>query len=313
VGHREQNLNNGQGDEIMRYATWGLVVVLAAVGLTVSLAVAEEKEPAAKASESKASDTKAPAAKEPAEGAGKESTAGTIEVKLGQTIARTLDQIKADNFAYGPKQDYNAKADETHIYLPYGDNPKLYTEVRGALVDPKAGSVGKFKSPDGKTNAALTYKLHFDKPIGTFRFQASFAELDLRPDTVAGVEFSADGKTWETLYEIKGDDKGIKRVPAFVKDATVIDLNRQTLFIRIFTRDPKNPDASGPGRWIQLWMAGDPGWGDAATTFAARQMQVWVTPAAKDAKDAPVKKPAAKESDTKAPAAKAPAAKPADK
>ena len=31
-----------------------------------------------------------------------------IEVKLGTTIARTSEQVKADKYAYGPKQEYDS-------------------------------------------------------------------------------------------------------------------------------------------------------------------------------------------------------------
>jgi len=264
----------------MGYATWVLAAVLATAGLTVSLAVAAERPPAA----------------------------GTIEVKLGQTIARTLDHVKADNFGYGPKQDYDARTDETHIYLPYGDNPRLYAEARGVLTDPRLGSVAVYRTQDANTNALLTYRLHFDKPIGAFRFESDNVEVGLAPDTVAGIEYSQDGKTWKTLHEIKGDAVGAKTVAPFVKDARAADLNTRTLFIRIYTRDPKNPDASGPGRRLQVWLAGDPSWGDAATTFAARQQQVWVTPA-KNPKEPEAKEPAAELPASNAPAAKQPAAK----
>ena len=56
---------------------------------------------------------------------------GIVEVRLGATIQRTWDQVKADNYAYGPKQQYDTATGETHIYLPYGDDWKLYHEVRG--------------------------------------------------------------------------------------------------------------------------------------------------------------------------------------
>jgi hypothetical protein len=235
----------------MRHATVGLAAVLAVAGLLLSLAVAAEEQP----------------------------STGTVEVKLGTAIARTWDQVKTDNYAYGPKQDFDAKTNETHIYLPYGNNPKLYGEVRGVLIDPKVGGVAKFHSSDGKTNTILTYKLHFDKPIGAFRFQAGWTEYGLSETTVAGVEYSEDGKTWKPIYEVKGADTAVHAVPAFVKDFKATDLNTQTLHIRYYTRDPKNPEASGPGRWIHFWMSGDPKWGDAARSFFARQIQVWVTQA----------------------------------
>ena len=204
---------------------------------------------------------------------------GVIEIELGATIQRTWDQVKADNYAYGPKQRYDATTGETHIYLPYGNNRNLYHEVRGTLYDPKPGAVAKFHSPDGNTNAVLCFKLHFDRPIGEFRFAANWSELGLAPSTVAGVEYSDDGRNWRAIREVRGADKAGGIVEPLVRDFKATGLLTQTLYIRCFSRDPANPEASGPGRWLQIWMAGDPSWGDAATTFFERQLQLWVGPA----------------------------------
>lgn len=200
---------------------------------------------------------------------------GVVEVKLGETVERTWDQVKAGKYAYGPKQDYNAKTNETHVYLPYGKNTNLYHEVRGVLYDPTTGDVAKFHSSDGNTNAVLTYKLRFDQRIASFRFYSGWAELGLSGGTVGGVEYSVDGQDWKPVVEVK--KSGI--IEPLVKDFKATDMNTGTLYIRYFTRDPVNPDASGPGRWLQFRMAGSPGWGDAATTFFASQPQLWVTPA----------------------------------
>jgi len=43
--------------------------------------------------------------------------------------------------------------------------------------------------------------------------------------------------------------------------------------------DVKKADKSGSGRWMKFRMAGDPSWGDAATTLFNCQLQPWVTPA----------------------------------
>ncbi len=202
---------------------------------------------------------------------------GVIDVKLSTTIQRTWEQVKADKYAYGPKQEYDS-AGETHIYLPYGKNAKLYDEVHGVLADPAPGSVALFHSSSGNDNALLTFKLHFDQRIGALRFRAGWTELGLSANTVAGVEYSEDGRDWKLVREIKGADKGPNVIEPFVKDFKAADLNTDTLYLRLYTRDPKAPAASGPGRWLQLRMAGDPSWGDAATTFFTTQLQVWVTP-----------------------------------
>jgi len=211
--------------------------------------------------------------------AGEGDASGVIEIKVGKTIERTWEQVQADNYAYGPKQDYDAASGETHIYLPYGSNRKLYHQVRGSLYDPKRGAVAKFHSADGNTNAVLTFRLHFDRPIGGLRFAANWTELGLAENTVAGVEYSDDGQTWRTIREVKGAEKRRGIVEPFVHGFKATGLNTRTLYIRYYSRDPKRPQAHGPGRWLQIWMAGDPSWGDAATTFFARQLQLWVTPA----------------------------------
>jgi hypothetical protein len=202
--------------------------------------------------------------------------AGNVtNVTLGKTIERTWDQVKADNYAYAPKQDFNAATGETHVYLPYGSDASLYAEVKGAVSDAGKDGLAKFHSTDGSTNAVLTYKLHFDKPIGGFRYVASWTEFGVEPDAVGGVEYSVDGTTWKTMKETKKN--GI--VNDFANGFKADGLKTDTLYIRYYTRDPKNPDAGGAGRWLQFWMSGDPNWGDASSTFFARQLQVFVTPA----------------------------------
>lgn len=207
--------------------------------------------------------------------AGAEDAAGVVEVKLGATVARTWDQVKADQYAYGPKQEYDAKTEETHVYLPYGKDAKLYSEVRGTLYDAGNG-LAKFHSADGNTNATLTYKLHFDRPIGSFRYFTGWAELGLAADTAAGVEYSSDGKVWQTLAEVKGPKN--QPVEPFVNNAKAAGLKTDTLYIRYYTRNPQDPNAGGGGRWLQMRLSGDPAWGDAATTFFTNQAQIWVKP-----------------------------------
>jgi hypothetical protein len=105
--------------------------------------------------------------------------AAVVEVKLGTTVERTWEQVKAAKFAYGPKQEYVAATGETHIYLPYGKSAQRYAETRGVLSDPEAGSLALFNSSTGEDDAVLTYKLHFDQRIGTLRFWAGWSELGL--------------------------------------------------------------------------------------------------------------------------------------
>jgi polysaccharide biosynthesis protein PslG len=203
------------------------------------------------------------------------STAGVIEVKLGATVGRTWEQAKADNYAYGPKQEYDAKTGQTHVYLPYGTNGGLYSSVRGTLSNAAAKELAQFVSQDGNTSSVLAYALHFDRRIGSFRYWAGWSEIGLSETTVAGVEYSTDGADWKPMVEIKGPKTAI--IEPLVGDFKAEGLDTDTLYIRYYTRDPNKPEADGPGRWLKLRMSGDPSWGDAATTFFSCQHQIWVT------------------------------------
>ena len=149
-----------------------------------------------------------------------------------------------------------------------------YDEVRGTLADAAPGSSALFNSSSGNDNAVLTYKLRFDQPIGAFRFSAGWSELGLANNTVAGVEYSEDGLEWKTIREVKGAGKASGNVEPLVKDFKATALNTDTLYLRCYSRDPQNPQSSGPGRWFKIRLSGDPGWGDAATTFFSCQLQV---------------------------------------
>ena len=133
---------------------------------------------------------------------------------------------------------------------------------------------------NGNTSGRLVFKLHFDKPIGGFRFSAGWSEWGVGGDTVGGVEYSVDGQKWTTIRELNEAKAQARIIDQFVDGKkTFGGLNTQDLYIRCYSRDKNNPDAdSGPGRWMKFRMAGDPAWGDAATTFFNCQFQLWVTP-----------------------------------
>jgi hypothetical protein len=206
-------------------------------------------------------------------------TGKTLEVTLGKAIDRNWDEVKADKYAYGPKQDYDADKKEIHIYLPYG-NDGSYFEVSGVnFTDPGSESGCPLaRTPDGNTSLKLVYKLHFDKPVKSFRMSVGWTELGLAEGAVGGVEYSTDGQKWSTVNEVsKG---GI--VEPLVKDDKSFDLPKgaRDLYIRFYSRDKANPDSgSGPSRWMKFRMAGDPSWGDASSTFFQVQVQVWATAA----------------------------------
>ena len=204
-------------------------------------------------------------------------TGKTLEIATGKAVGRTWDQVKADKYAYAPKQDYDAAKKETHIYLPYGTGGPYYDVTGLQLTDPGAEGTGMplVMSSDGTTSGKLVFKLHFDKPISALRFFAGWSEWGVGGDSVGGVEFSEDGQKWMTIRETS-EGKIIE--PFADGKKSFGGLKTQDLFIRCYSRDKNNPDAdSGPNRWMKFRMGGDPSWGDASSTFFASQMQLWVT------------------------------------
>jgi len=208
----------------------------------------------------------------------------TLEVKLGETIQRTWDDVQKADYAYGPKQEFDAATKETHVWLPYGSKG-LYFETAGArLTDPgpePGTACPLLQSADGNSSGRLVFKLHFDKPIGAFRFYAGWSEWGVGGDTAGGVEYSVDGRKWSAIREINETKAEARIIEPFVDGKkTFSGLSTQDLYIRCYSRDKNNPEAGfGPNRWMKFRMGGDPAWGDVATTFFSCQLQVWVTPA----------------------------------
>lgn len=201
---------------------------------------------------------------------------GVVQVKLGAIVVRTFEQVQADGMRYAPKQDFEPATNETRVYLPYGGNRKLYHEVVGQLSDPAVGSCAEFVCDGGDKASSLTYKLAFDKPIASFRCRIGYTELVQAPTSVAGVEYSLDGKAWKTVKE---HPKGTKSVVDLCPDTVAVTgLNTKLLYLRMYARDSANPTAaSGPEMYLKSRISGDPGWGDATSTFFNSQNQVWVT------------------------------------
>lgn len=200
---------------------------------------------------------------------------GVVNIKLGETIERDWKAVKEDGYHYGPKQIHKADTKETQIFLPYGDDPSHFHEVKGTLLHVKSNRVGGFIN-EGETNAVLTMKLKFDAPIRSFRYQGGRVDVDLSDTTVGGVEYSPDGQAWTTMAEIKG--KGRHTVQGLGSKFQADGLDTDTLYIRYYTRDPQNPAATGPGRYLRLYNTGDPRWGDISRTFFTNQLQIWVKP-----------------------------------
>ncbi|MBN2474705.1 MAG: endo-1,4-beta-xylanase [Pirellulales bacterium] len=204
---------------------------------------------------------------------------GTLEIKVGQTIQRTWDDVKKADYVYGPKQEVDPGTKETHAWLPYGNQGVYFATAGVKLTDPGPDGTGTplAVTTDGNTSGRLVFKLHFDRPIAAFRFAAGWSEWGVGSGTVGGVEYSIDGRNWSTLREVS--QGGIVEPFVDAGKSKVTGLKTQDLYIRCYSRDESNPGNDfGPGRWMKFRMAGDPAWGDAATTFFNGQMQVWVTP-----------------------------------
>lgn len=207
------------------------------------------------------------------------ASGSVVEVKLGQTIARSWANVEAAGYAYGPKQAFDAKTRETQVWLPYGSHG-IYDETAGlSLSEPGSKGTGcpLATTADGNTSCRLVYKVRFDKPIGTFRLYVGWSEWGVGGETVGGVEYSVDGQAWKTIREVTAG--GIVEPLVKPSDSKVAGLNTCTLYIRFYSRNRHDPaQEKGPGRWMKIRLAGDPGWGDRAETFFNAQPQIWVTP-----------------------------------
>jgi ferric-dicitrate binding protein FerR (iron transport regulator) len=206
--------------------------------------------------------------------------APALEVRLGETVPRTWEQVRAAGYAWGPRQANDARTGETVVWLPYGRDLSRYARVRGmALYDPRPGTPAKAHSRGAHADAELTLQLRFDRPVGAFRFDDNWSEVHVGPGGEAGAEYSVDGRTWVTMRALRGEDDGAPGIhEPFAGPFTASGLDTRRLLVRYYARAPRGAAAPGPGRWLQIWMAGDPGWGDVATTFFERQLQVRVAP-----------------------------------
>jgi len=205
--------------------------------------------------------------------------APALEVRLGTTIARTWAQVKADGYAWGARQAFDAATGETLVYLPYGRDLSRYARVRGMILyDPRPGTPAKAHSRGADADAELAFQLRFDRPVGAFRFDDNWSEIHVAPGGEAGAEYSVDGTTWVTMRAFRGEE-GVSGIhEPLVGSFAASGLDTRRLLIRYYARSPRAAAPPGPGRWLQVWMAGDPGWGDIATTFFERQLQIRVAP-----------------------------------
>lgn len=198
-------------------------------------------------------------------------TGNTIEIDPDAVVERNWDKIKVNGYAYGLSQ--KKVGGETRIWLPYGDERGWYYDVKGGALEPsKPGTPAGFRVEKSPAAAELTLKLHFTKPIQSFRLSCGEASFN-SANAVAGIEYSVDGKAWEPFSEITGT------APlANAKGPKAEGLDTKDLYLRCYVRDISDPAKLNPATTFRARMGGDVMWGDASSTFAQAQWQLWVTP-----------------------------------
>lgn len=207
----------------------------------------------------------------------------TLQITLGKTNERTGADLKKANFRYGPKQDYDARTNETRIYLPYGNTDGVYYEANNAkLGDPQTDRMNGVNAKDTHGYYTLGFKLHFDKPISAFRLRIGQSEVNLNNNRVAaGFEYSTDGVKWTTIRQFVGPyDKMLDPILDPDKDGKASGLRSQVLYLRCYTRfigdDKAKPDTGH--HWLEVPLCGglqtqvNEGW-----WFGHRQWNLWVT------------------------------------
>ncbi|MDF3056508.1 MAG: sialate O-acetylesterase [Rariglobus sp.] len=186
-------------------------------------------------------------------------TGNTLNVDLTATIERSWDQLKANGYRYGPRQQKEPNGDII-LWLPYGNERGLYHDIQGlTLTDTRPGAPASLVYESGGHPGHLSFKFHFSSPISGFRL--SSPPLDLQADdAVTGFEYSMDGNAWHPFHE------------------TATGLHTHNLHLRCYVRGKTNPEVVPAGIRLKAVMAGDVMWGDAEFTFAHAQWKLWVTP-----------------------------------
>ena len=201
---------------------------------------------------------------------------GVVLVRVGATVERPLDAVRADGWTYKPRQKVDGETGDTRIYMPYGNAPQLYWAVTGVtLTDAKPNGTAEIVSTAGDQPAALTYRLQFDKAISGFNCHAGYSELVMGPESVCGLEYSVDGKAWTTAIEHPAGTSAVV-APLFDAAKQIGGLDTRSLFLRIYARNKANPAATGTQMYLKLRNSGDPSWGDAERTFFDEQIVVSV-------------------------------------
>jgi hypothetical protein len=196
----------------------------------------------------------------------------TINVAVGTTIERSLEDAAAGGYAYGPKQEVDGT--KTKVFLPYGDTDGVYYYLDNMnVLSPAAdGTDAGYALPyDGSANSTLDFHLHFDQAISEFALRTrSLILYGLGPNGVIGVSYSTDGTTWNPLTEISGPFSGAKDYEPFVNN-TVTGLNTDDLYLRYFATATTG---DGNGSYYQLRTVGAGNWG---LDFFDNQSQLTVT------------------------------------
>jgi hypothetical protein len=201
------------------------------------------------------------------------TTGHTINVAVGTTIERSLEDAAADGYAYEPKQAYDGA--KTKVFLPYGDTDGVYYDLNNMnVLSPAAdGTSAGYALPfDGSANSTMDFHLHFDQPISEFALRTrSLTVYGLGPNGVISESYSTDGLTWNPLRVIEGPISTATDYEPFV-DATVTGLNTDDLYLRYFATATTG---EGNGSYYQLRTVGAGNWG--AVDFFDNQSQLTVT------------------------------------
>lgn len=208
----------------------------------------------------------------------------TINITPGVDIVRTWTDVQNAGYVYGAKQSYDSLAGTTHVWLPYGDvNGVYYDADTISFINAAGGAPAQVAGNSGSSNNLLTYKFHFNQPIGTLKLTAGWSYWVLGPDgedvTAGAVEYSMDGISWETAWTKNSTDlvpSGWIAPEPLLNNYLVSGLNNQDVYLRFRTYNQTNPaDTDGGSRYMQLRTSGAPDWPEGA--FFGNQMQLEVT------------------------------------
>ncbi len=210
-------------------------------------------------------------------------TSNTINITTGVDITRTWSDIQAANYAYGAKQSYDAAANKTKIWLPYGNIQGVYYAMQNVYVQNQTGTGYGMVSSNSTTTGLATdslfsMKFHFDKAISAFDFASGPGFFQISPDgtdTIVGqCLYSIDGTTWNSFYSTT---QNVSSNNALIS-TTISGLNTQDLYIAVSVTNQTNPaDTYGGKKFWQIRNIGANNWGESG--FLGYQWTMAVTTA----------------------------------